>query len=178
MRWPIFPRQRSERRLLIRIGLPVAAAIIAFDQATKFWIVLDIMSPPRIIEVSSFFNIVMVWNRGASFGLFSSMSPWTPVFLCTIAVVISIALAVWMYRASSPWLAIALGMVIGGALGNAIDRVIYGAVADFLDFHAYGYHWPAFNVADMAIFVGVVMLLFDGLIEKRRNNRLDAEPDS
>ena len=121
---------------MIPIGLPVAAAIIAFDQATKFWIVLDIMSPPRIIEVSSFFNIVMVWNRGASFGLFSSMSPWTPVFLCTIAVVISIALAVWMYRASSPWLAIALGMVIGGALGNAIDRVIYGAVADFLDFHA------------------------------------------
>ena len=83
-----------------------------------------------------------------------------------------------MYRASSPWLAIALGMVIGGALGNAIDRVMYGAVADFLDFHAYDYHWPAFNVADMAIFVGVVMLLFDALIEKRRNNRLDAEPDS
>ena len=77
-----------------------------------------------------------------------------------------------MYRAKSRWLASALGMVIGGALGNAIDRVIYGAVADFLDLHAYGYHWPAFNVADMAISTGVVMLLFDGLIEKRRDNRL------
>lgn len=157
---------------MIRLGLPIAAVIIAFDQATKFWIVLDIMSPPRIIEVTSFFNIVMVWNRGASFGLFSSSSPWTPVLLGTVAVVISVVLAVWMYKAQSRWLGIALGFVIGGALGNAIDRVLYGAVADFLDFHAYGYHWPAFNVADIAISVGVVMLLFDGLIEKRRNNRL------
>ncbi len=158
---------------MIRLGLPVAAAIIAFDQATKFWIVLDIMSPPRIIEITPFFNIVMVWNRGASFGLFSSASPWTPVFLGTVAVVISIVLSVWMYRARSRWLAVSLGFVIGGALGNAIDRALYGAVADFLDFHAYGYHWPAFNVADIAISVGVVMLLFDGLIEKRRNNRLE-----
>jgi signal peptidase II len=78
-----------------------------------------------------------------------------------------------MYKAQSRWLGISLGLVIGGALGNAIDRVNYGAVADFLDFHAAGYHWPAFNVADIAIFVGVVMLLFDGLIEKRRANRLE-----
>ena len=169
-----FPRQRSEHPLLIRIGLPVAAVIIALDQAVKYWIVHDIMAPPRIIEVSSFFNIVMVWNRGASFGLFSSQSPWTPVLLCSVAVIISIALGIWMYKAKSPWLATALGMMIGGALGNAIDRVIFGAVADFLDFHAYGYHWPAFNVADMAISIGVVMLLFDGLIEKRRDNRLEA----
>ncbi len=158
---------------MIKTGLPVAAAIIALDQATKFWVVLDIMSPPRIIEVTSFFNLVMVWNRGASFGLFASQSPWTPVFLGCLAVLISVALGVWMYRATSRWLATALGMVIGGALGNAIDRVLYGAVADFLDFHAYGYHWPAFNVADISISVGVVMLLFDGLIEKRRNNRLE-----
>lgn len=173
MRSRIYLRRRSERQVLIRLGLPVAAAIIVFDQATKFWIVLDIMSPPRIIEVTSFFNIVMVWNRGASFGLFSSNSPWTPVLLGAIAVIISIVLAVWMYRARSSWLAVSLGCVIGGALGNAIDRALYGAVADFLDFHAYGYHWPAFNVADIAICIGVVMLLFDGLIEKRRNNRLE-----
>ena len=159
---------------MIRIGFPVAAAIIALDQAVKYWIVHDIMAPPRIIEVSSCFNRVMVWNRGASVGLFSSQSPWTPVLLCSVAVIISIALGIWMYKAKSPWLATALGMMIGGALGNAIDRVIFGAVADFLDFHAYGYHWPAFNVADMAISIGVVMLLFDGLIEKRRDNRLEA----
>ena len=168
----IFPRQRSEHQLLIRIGLPVAAAIIVFDQAAKFWIVLDVMVPPQTIEVSSFFNIVMVWNRGASFGLFSGHSLWVPLILCAVAVVISVALAIWMHKARSRWLETSLGMVIGGALGNAIDRVMYSAVADFLDFHIYDYHWPAFNVADIAISVGVVMLLFDGLIEKRRNNRL------
>jgi len=159
---------------LIRLGLPVAALIIALDQATKTWIVHDIMAPPRWIEVTSFFNIVMVWNKGASFGLFSTQSPWTQAILGGFAIVISIVLAVWMYRARSKWLAVALGLVIGGALGNAIDRAIYGAVADFLDFHAYGYHWPSFNVADIAISVGVVMLLFDGLLEKRRDHRLDA----
>ena len=159
---------------MIRLGLPVAALIIALDQATKTWIVHDIMAPPRWIEVTSFFNIVMVWNKGASFGLFSTQSPWTQAILGGFAIVISIVLAVWMYRARSKWLAVALGFVIGGALGNAIDRAIYGAVADFLDFHAYGYHWPSFNVADIAISVGVVMLLFDGLLEKRRDHRLDA----
>ena len=159
---------------MIRLGLPVSAVIIALDQATKTWIVHDIMAPPRWIEVTSFFNIVMVWNKGASFGLFSTQSPWTQAVLGGFAVVISIVLAVWMYRARSKWLAVALGLVIGGALGNAIDRAIYGAVADFLDFHAYGYHWPSFNVADIAISIGVVMLLFDGLLEKRRDHSLDA----
>lgn len=158
---------------MIRLGLPVAALIIALDQATKTWIVHDIMAQPRWIEVTSFFNIVMVWNKGASFGLFSTQSPWTQAVLGGFAVVISIVLAVWMYRARSKWLAVALSLVIGGALGNAIDRAIYGAVADFLDFHAYGYHWPSFNVADIAISVGVVMLLFDGLLEKRRDHKLN-----
>lgn len=156
----------------MRIGLPVAAIVIALDQAMKLWIVHDVMSPPRWIEVTSFFNIVMVWNKGASFGLFSTQSPWTQVALGSLAVVISIFLGIWMRKAKSKWLATALGMVIGGALGNAIDRAVYGAVADFLDFHAYGYHWPSFNVADIAISVGVVMLLFDGLLEKRRDHRL------
>lgn len=157
---------------MIRTGLPVAAIVIALDQATKLWIVHDVMSPPRWIEVTPFFNIVMVWNKGASFGLFSTQSPWTQIALGSVAVLISVFLGLWMRKATSKWLSIALGMVIGGALGNAIDRAVYGAVADFLDFHAYGYHWPSFNVADISIFVGVVMLLFDGLLEKRRDHKL------
>lgn len=155
------------------LGLSIAAIVIVLDQVTKYLIVHIVMSPPHLIEVTSFFNIVMVWNRGASFGLFSTQSQWTPVILGTVAVLISIALLVWLFRAKSRWLASALAFVIGGALGNAVDRVFYGAVADFLDFHAYGNHWPAFNVADIAISIGVVMLLFDGLLEKRRNNKLD-----
>tara|TARA_R110000868_G_scaffold4155_15_gene25387 strand:- start:22019 stop:22498 length:480 start_codon:yes stop_codon:yes gene_type:complete len=158
---------------LIRTGLSVAAAVIALDQATKTWIVHDVMSPPQWIEVTSFFNIVMVWNKGASFGLFSTQSPWTQAVLGGLAVVISIVLAIWMTKARSKWLTVALGMVIGGAIGNAIDRAVYGAVADFLDFHAFGYHWPSFNVADIAISIGVVMLLFDGLLENRRTHKLE-----
>ena len=157
---------------MIRPGLLLAFLIVIVDQATKFWIVHDVMSPPRIIEVTPFFNIVMVWNKGASFGLFSTNSPWTQVALGSLALAISAVLVVWLSKAQSRWLAISLGCVIGGALGNAIDRATYGAVADFLDFHAAGYHWPAFNVADIAITVGVVMLLLDGLIAGRRDNRL------
>lgn len=159
---------------MIRFGLLIAAAIVAADQATKFWIVHDVMSPPRVIEVTSFFNLVMVWNRGASFGLFNTGSPWTLYFLVTVAFLISGAMTVWLRTVQTRWLATALGLVIGGALGNVIDRLVYGAVADFLDFHAGGYHWPSFNVADIAISVGVGMLLLDGLIGSRRDHKLDA----
>lgn len=155
------------------LGMSFAAALILLDQITKYVIVHVVMAPPQVIDVTSFFNIVMVWNRGASFGLFSTQSPWTQVALGSVAVAISIALGVWMLRAGSRWLTLALALVIGGALGNAIDRAVYGAVADFLDFHAYGYHWPSFNVADIAISIGVVMLLFDGLLEKRRDLKLN-----
>ena len=130
------------------------------------------MSPPRIIEVTSFFNIVMVWNKGASFGLLSSQSPWTQILLGVLAVAISIVLVVWLMKAQNRWLAVSLGLVIGGALGNAIDRAVYRAVADFLDFHVAGYHWPSFNVADIAITIGVIMLLLDGLIAGRSDNKL------
>ena len=130
------------------------------------------MSPPRIIEVTSFFNIVMVWNKGASFGLLSSQSPWTQILLGGLAVAISIVLVVWLMKAQNRWLAVSLGLVIGGALGNAIDRAVYRAVADFLDFHVAGYHWPSFNVADIAITIGVIMLLLDGLIAGRSDNKL------
>jgi signal peptidase II len=154
------------------LGLSIAVAVIILDQVTKYMIVHVVMSPPQLIEVTPFLNIVMVWNRGASFGLFGTQSSWTPVVLGAVAVLISVALLVWLFRAQSYWLSSALSLVIGGALGNVVDRVIYGAVADFLDFHAFGSHWPAFNVADITIFIGVVMLLFDGLLEKRRNNTL------
>ena len=131
------------------------------------------MSTPQVIEITPFFNIVMVWNRGASFGLFSTGSAWTPVVLGGIAILISMFLVAWLSKTDSRRLAASLGLVIGGALGNAVDRVLYGAVADFLDFHALGFHWPSFNVADIAITAGVGMLLLDGLIGKRRDHKLN-----
>ena len=146
--------------------------MILLDQVSKYCIVNHVMTPPRIIEVTPFFNLVMVWNTGASFGLLSSQSPWTQVLLGGLAIVIAIVLGVWLTKSSNQWLASALGLVIGGALGNAIDRAVYRAVADFLDFHLAGYHWPSFNFADTAITVGVIMLLLDGLITNPANNRL------
>jgi len=158
---------------VIRFGYLIATVVIALDQATKYWIVHHVMAPPRVIEVNGFFNIVMVWNRGASFGMFKGESGIGPLILGVIAIVICVALTVWLSRVVHRWLGCALGLVIGGALGNVIDRIWHRAVADFLDFHAFGYHWPAFNVADIAISVGVGMLLLDGLIGGRGNHKLD-----
>lgn len=146
-------------------GLGLAALVVALDQATKQWIVGSAMREARVIEVLPFLNIVMAWNRGVSFGLFNDdgLSPW--VFF-TIAVVFSIAMTVWMARTRSRLLAAALGLMIGGALGNAVDRVRWGAVADFIDLHVAGWHWPAFNVADAAITVGAVLLVADSLFRR------------
>jgi signal peptidase II len=153
------------RLAMPRRGLILAALVLVLDQASKWWILLDVMAPPRMIEVTGFFNLVLVWNPGISFGLFGGGGGrW---LLAGLAVAIAVALVVWMVRTVRPWLAVALGLVVGGALGNALDRLIHGRVVDFLDFHLAGFHWPAFNLADSAITVGVVVMLVDSLFEKR-----------
>ena len=156
---------------MLKIGLSVGAIVVVLDQLTK-WLIRDVvLDTARYIEVTGFFNIVEVWNRGVSFGLFASDSPWTPYLLSALAIAISIVLIVWLRKAETTFLALALGFVIGGAIGNVFDRFIWGRVYDFLDFHAAGYHWPAFNVADAAISVGVALILLDGFIAKRGNER-------
>ena len=158
---------------MLKIGLSVGAIVVVLDQLTK-WLIRDVVlgtGPGRDIEVTGFFNIVEVWNRGVSFGLFASDSPWTPYLLSALAIAISIVLIVWLRKAETTFLALALGFVIGGAIGNVFDRFIWGRVYDFLDFHAAGYHWPAFNVADAAISVGVGLILLDGFIAKRGDER-------
>jgi len=156
---------------MLKIGLSVGAIVVVLDQLTK-WLIRDVvLDTARYIEVTGFFNIVEVWNRGVSFGLFASDSPWTPYLLSALAIAISIVLIVWLRKADTTFLALALGFVIGGAIGNVFDRFIWGQVYDFLDFHAAGYHWPAFNVADAAISVGVGLILLDGFIAKRGDER-------
>ena len=156
---------------MLKIGLSVGATVVVLDQLTK-WLIRDVvLDTTRYIEVTGFFNIVAVWNRGVSFGLFASDSPWTPYLLSALAIAISIVLIVWLRKAETTFLALALGFVIGGAIGNVFDRFIWGRVYDFLDFHAAGYHWPAFNVADAAISVGVALILLDGFIAKRGDER-------
>jgi signal peptidase II len=153
---------------MLRLGLLVALPVILLDQLTKWWLLADIMNPPKTLTLTGFFNLVLVWNRGVSFGMFGSHSQWGPILLTALALAISVALLLWLRRVESRLVATAIGMVLGGALGNVIDRFRFEAVVDFLDFHAFGYHWPAFNVADSAISVGVGLLLYDALFESRR----------
>ncbi len=155
-------------------GLLAALVVLVLDQATKWWIVAVVMQPPRIIEVTPFFNLVMGWNTGVSFGI---MTESNAIFLSLVALAVVAGLLVWLKKADRVLIALAIGLIIGGALGNVIDRLHYGAVADFLDFHLGGAHWPAFNVADSGITVGAAILLFDSLFGKDEttNNKNDAQ---
>jgi signal peptidase II len=144
-------------------GLVLALVVTVIDQIVK-WQVLSLgLRPGDSIEVTSFFNLAMVHNRGVSFGLFNRDWEFNALVLSLVAIAISIGMLVWLWRTTRKSIAAAVGLVVGGAIGNVIDRALYGAVIDFLDFHALGYHWPAFNVADSAISIGAVILVFDAL---------------
>jgi len=149
-------------------GVLAAAGAFALDQISKNFLLYGFnfaaMSPGERVEVTAFFNLVMVWNRGISYGLFPTESPWGTLVLLVFSLAAATALGYWMWRAQSPVLAAGLGLIVGGALGNVIDRVLYGAVADFFHFHAFGYDWYVFNVADAAITVGVIVLLADAFV--------------
>lgn len=159
----------------MRLGLTVAAILLIADQASK-WVILErVMNPPRIIEVTGFFNLVMVWNPGVSFGMFGDGGEAGRWILTVLAMVICAFLLNWLRQVDRRMPALAIGLVIGGAIGNVVDRVRFGAVADFLDFHLFGYHWPAFNVADSAITIGVALLLIDSLFGPRDAADADTE---
>jgi len=149
-------------------SLALAAAVVVLDQVSKWWILAVVMQPPKVIRVAPFFNLVMGWNRGVSFGLFNSDSPVNLWLLPLVVVAVTAALVLWLWRAERTWLGIGLGLVIGGAVGNLVDRLRFGAVADFLDFHAFGWHWPAFNVADSAITVGAAIILLESLFTREK----------
>ena len=151
---------------MIKAGIWTAAFVAACDQLSKLIILAIVMQPPRVIEITEFFNLVLVWNRGVSFGMLQSASIWGPILLGAVTVGIIVLLFFWLREAKTRLSVIALGLVIGGALGNLIDRVLHQAVVDFLDFHISGYHWPAFNVADSAITVGVICIIYESLFER------------
>jgi signal peptidase II len=148
------------------LGLGLGLAVVAVDQFTKWWILDHVMNPPKVIPVTPFFNLVMGWNRGVSFGMFNWDSAATGWVLSGLALVIVAVLLAWMAKEDRATTIAALGLVIGGAIGNVIDRVRFGAVADFLDFHAFGWHWPAFNAADTAISLGALALIADALFAR------------
>ena len=150
----------------VPLGLLVAVLAIGADQVTKWWILASVMDPPRIINVTPFFNVVLVWNRGISFGMFSNESMAGVWILSFLALIIVGFLFNWLRKAESKRVAISLGLIIGGALGNVIDRAVHSAVLDFLDFYIGSVRWPAFNAADSFITVGAILLILDSLFSR------------
>lgn len=148
---------------MLRLGLLVAAVVVIADRLVKWWAIDALADTPYGVEILPFFNLVLVENRGISFGLFGG-GTLPPSLLAAVALAVTLALVIWLRRVETRLLAAAIGLVIGGALGNVIDRFRYGAVVDFLDLHWDDFHWPAFNLADAAISVGVVVLLMDALL--------------
>jgi signal peptidase II len=156
----------TERPLVF--GLALALVVLVLDQVTKILALETLFTDGSIIQVTGFFNLVAVWNPGVSFGLFASASAseYMPYLLSGFALVVVVFLLFWLRKAETSALVIGLAMVIGGALGNVIDRLRFGAVIDFVDWHVGGYHWPAFNIADAGITLGVALLLLDGFTSK------------
>lgn len=157
------------RKLTIKkLAVPFILILIFLDQVTKWWIVNYIMQPIKILPITPFFNIVLTWNSGISFGIFSNQGDFSVIILSTLAILIVFFLAVWLMKAENKKLIIGLICIIGGAIGNIIDRVYHGAVIDFLDFHIKSYHWPAFNVADSCIFIGATLIILDSLFPDKK----------
>ena len=158
------------------LGLALLALTVLADQLTKSWVVAyfdadglgaapGVPAPQRV--VLPFFNLVLTWNRGMSFGLFNRDAAWNAVLFSVLAVVIVTALLMWLWRTDSALVAAGIGLVAGGAVGNVIDRLRLGAVTDFLDFHWGDWHFATFNLADSAITAGVALLLLDALLYRR-----------
>ena len=140
--------------------LVLAALVLVLDQISKAWVLANFRLMDRQI-VTSFFNLVLVFNAGASFSFLADAGGWQKWFFVVLALGISLwLLSLLKKHAHERLMPAALSLILGGAIGNVVDRLRFDAVVDFLDFHLAGYHWPAFNVADSAIFVGVALMLW------------------
>ena len=158
------------------LGVAVAAVAVVVDQVSKFVIVEHVMRPEgvlgtpyltsKLIPLIPFFQLRLSWNAGISFSMFNSGDSTTTAILLAVQIAVSLVLIWWLRSLDSRWLQVACGLVIGGALGNIIDRAMFGAVADFLDFYVGEWHFPTFNVADSCISVGAAMWLLDAVLAR------------
>jgi len=159
----------TRRNWLTLVGVIAGVVVLGADQLSKWWILhgLDLPEHGQIVLLPVL-NFTMVWNRGVTFGLLNSFGPWGYLILSAVAVAIVIALGVWLRRAESAVVAVALGAVAGGALSNnLIDRLRYGAVVDFIHAHIGDWSWYVFNVADAAIVCGVAALVLESQLGRR-----------
>jgi signal peptidase II len=151
----------------------LAIFTLILDQITKYLaflyvgnVIQESYGTDHVIRVTSFFNISKVWNSGVSFGMFNGL--YAGQIILSIITIIIVAIVIkWSIKVTKTHIMIAIGFILGGAFGNLMDRVRFGAVADFLDFHLGKYHWPSFNVADSAVFIGVAIIIIDDLFLKK-----------
>jgi signal peptidase II len=150
---------------LSRLGSLIILLVFAFDQISKFWILSVVNLDERLnVPLAPFLSFTMAWNKGVSYGLLTTHAQ---EILILMSLFISIVLFIWLARAATPIAAAGLGLIIGGALGNALDRALHGAVVDFMHLHWGAWSWYIFNVADIAIVAGVLFMLYDGFLDRK-----------
>lgn len=159
-------------------GVIMAVLVLMVDQASKYWVLYGLDLPARgVVRVLPVLNFAMVWNHGVTFGILAGDN--ATALLIAIAAVAIIALSVWLWRATTLVTTLATGAIIGGAIGNVVSRLRYGAVVDFIDAHVGAYHWFVFNLADAAIVCGVAALIGETMLHKEApllgNPRSDKE---
>ena len=152
---------------MTRYGLTIAFVCVVLLQLTQQILFVAFESASVPVTVTPFFNLVVVWNPGISFGMLQQI-PHGQWVLPIAAMVIVLMLTRWLWIIEDRFTASALGLIIGGAIGNLVDRLRFSAVFDYLYFHAFGYHWPAFNVADSLILIGAALLFFENFIQRVR----------
>ncbi len=159
---------------LFFLGVLIAFLVAFFDLLSKRLIfamlenkAMEELTQNPEVKIFNFFSLVLVWNRGVSFGMFNQLEH-SQIIFCVIQFLIALILFFWLYNNQKLHSTYALGLIIGGAFGNLFDRLRNGAVADFLDFHIMQYHWPAFNLADSCVFIGVMILIFEDLFFKKK----------
>jgi signal peptidase II len=142
--------------------------ILILDQITKTWVSTH-LSFNQPVNILPYFDLRLLHNTGAAWSILADQGGWQRWFLSGLAIIVSIVIMVWLTRLDSKqrWLACGLALILGGALGNVMDRIIYGYVVDFIDIYYQAWHWPAFNIADIGISIGAVMLLIDAIIFKQ-----------
>jgi lipoprotein signal peptidase len=160
------------RRRSLLLALVAVILVVVLDQASKQWILQFFDDTPgRLVPLTGFLNLALIFNHGISFGVLNNAGPLNALIFTVLAVVIVAGLVAWLWRSDGFLLPAAIGMVIGGAVGNVVDRLARGAVTDFLDFHLGEWHWFVFNLADAAICVGVGLMVIDSLVGRREAPR-------
>jgi signal peptidase II len=162
-------------RRIDRQAMVLVVATLVADQLSKQLLLGYLMKieSKMVPVIDGFFRLVVVWNQGVSFGLLGGDRPLPAWLLSGVAIAVCVGLFIWLRRTDRPLTGWGIGLVMGGAIGNVIDRALWGAVFDFADFHVNQWHWPAFNVADSAIVIGVGLMLIDSMIGERQRARPD-----